>query len=119
MVIKPIDYHEIANNSDLVEEINGYLNLMERICSGEKMGIYSFDIFNRAYGDNSSRTDSLLGNYIERRREIRNYPDLYCNYEKVMDKLEQIGKTTMEEASQNEPHSCTQSASVDRIKEKL
>lgn len=100
--IKPIDYHEIANNSDLVEEIRGYLNLMERICGGVEMGIYSIDVFDRLYGDNSLRTDSLLGNYIERRREIRNCPDLYCDYEKVMDKLRRMHKTRTEEKPYND-----------------
>lgn len=100
--LKPMAYSCVSSNANLVESIRTYLNVMERICGGVCMGIYNIDVFDRLYGDNALRTDAFLGDYIESRRRIRNAPDLYCDYERVIKELASIHKTRTEDSPVNE-----------------
>lgn len=86
----------MPNDSRYAEDINiqktiyEYLVIIERFAVGVNTGIYDINIFVNTSGKVVADMYKKLSPIIEEMRLIQNYPEMFCDFEKMSNEVEKI-----------------------------
>lgn len=88
---------ELMENSDgnpeikeALEAIHRYLDLMERFSVGVNIGVYDLRVFMRIAGRSTTNKYEKIKDYISCRRTLLGRPDLYVDFEKMVNNIREI-----------------------------
>lgn len=94
-------YSEIKDDTEMILNIKNYLNLMEIVATGINTGVYNINVFDRLYGDACIRYAKQLQDYIVCRRMVIGHPEMYADFDLLVNKLEEIHKENRELLNSN------------------
>ena len=93
---EPVKIEEYQANTKMQDTIREYLNIMERIAVGINSGVYDFDIYCRICGTSTAMYWKQLSHVIEGRRKELQRPEIYIEYERLVDRVIERNKLAKE-----------------------
>lgn len=79
-------------NTDIQKMIYEYLVIIERFAVGINSGIYDINVFAKTSGKAVSDIYKKLSPIIEDMRVVHNYPEMFCDFEKMSKDVEEVRK---------------------------
>lgn len=79
-------------NTDIQRMIYEYLVIIERFAVGINSGIYDINVFAKMSGKVVSDMYKKLSPIIEDMRIVQNYPEMFCDFEKMSKDVEEVRK---------------------------
>ncbi len=86
------DDDRYKKNTDIQKMIYEYLVIIERFAVGINSGIYDINVFAKTSGKVVSNMYKKLSPIIENMRTIQNYPEMFCDFEKMSKDVEEVRK---------------------------
>ena len=87
---EPITHKMIEDNPELYNNLRRYMQLLERIAVGIHADVYDLDIFSAIANQATVNVYDRLVTYINEERSRRSNPDVYIEFEKLVDKLKAL-----------------------------